>query len=83
MPPSPYRTTICPPITDLESFRQTLRGYRADLDFGELEGESRYVLLDNGEYLLKHCDFLETKLDNKVRIYLTRERFVVIAEWDH
>jgi len=71
MPHSPYRITISAPIKDLDFYRQELRQSRARW---ECDAEDRYEmiepLLDNGDTLIEQCEFLETKLDFKVREYL-------------
>ena len=70
MPHSPYRTTVYPPIKDLDGFRRDLNQHRADEENGESNKWARGELLEIGETLLEHCDFLEAKLDIKVRICL-------------
>lgn len=71
MPQSPYRTTVYPPIQDVSEFRRDLQRHRVSWDNGDSGswgGEES--LLDIGETLVEHCDFLEEKLHVKVRIYL-------------
>lgn len=71
MPQSPYRTTVYPPIQDVSEFRRGLQRHQASWErgvHGSWGGEGS--LLNIGKALIEHCDFLEEKLDIKVRIYL-------------
>jgi len=70
MPHSPYRTTVHPPINDLGYCRQTLTRQRLSYDDGQRDKEAEATLLGVGDDLLEHCEFLETKLDIKVRFHL-------------
>ena len=67
MPQSPYRETVYPPIQDVDEYRRDLNMYQAREDRGERIGD--YELLEFAEPLVKHCEFLEAKLDIKVSIY--------------
>ncbi|KAL9131430.1 MAG: hypothetical protein Q9217_000644 [Psora testacea] len=69
MPHSPYRTTIYPPIQDLDEYRRDINKHRAQFENGEADRYAVEELLDLGEPLLEHCDFLETKLEIKKREY--------------
>ncbi|KAL8789938.1 MAG: hypothetical protein Q9195_006599 [Heterodermia aff. obscurata] len=67
MPHSPYQTTVYAPIQDLEPFRQNFAREHIRQDNGERDKDAEEMLLQDGESLLEHCDFLETKLDIKKR----------------
>ena len=67
MPHSPYRETVYPPIKDVDECRRDLHMYQAREERGERIGDNE--LLDFAEPLVEHCEFLEAKLDIKVRIY--------------
>jgi hypothetical protein len=69
MPHSPYHTSVYPPLDDLEEYRDILRRARSRIEEGESYSEA--TLLDIGDNLLKYCDFLDTKLDIKIRIHST------------
>ena len=64
MPHSPYQKTVYPAIKDLQEYRLELTRQRARLDDGELDEQ---MLLVYAEILLDQCDFLDDKLDVKVR----------------
>lgn len=72
MPHSPYTDTVYPPIDDLDEYRRELRQSRSRYEegLGEKDTYSVDALLDDGDNLLEHCDFLDTKLNIKVRIHL-------------
>lgn len=70
MPHSPYSQIVYPPIRDLDEFRRDLNGHRVSWENDERDKERDELLLDIGESLIEHCDFLEEKLKIKVRIYL-------------
>lgn len=72
MPHSPYRKTIYPPISNLDEFRQGLAHHRVSWESGERDKQRDELLLDIGEVLVEHCDFLEEKLAIKVIIHLLR-----------
>lgn len=67
MPHSPYEATVYPPIRDLDPYRRELIHARASQDSGVRDQDAEEALLENAESLLEHCDFLEVKLDMKVR----------------
>lgn len=69
MPQSPYRTTVYPSLNDLGYCRETLARQRLSYEDGERDKEAKVTLLDVGENLLEHCEFLEAKLDIKVRFH--------------
>ncbi len=71
MPHSPYRKIIYPPIGDVDEYRRELIVHRAGEDDGERDKDRAATLLDLGDTLVEHCDFLEEKLDIKVGIYLS------------
>ncbi|KAF7507692.1 hypothetical protein GJ744_010245 [Endocarpon pusillum] len=64
MPQSPYRTTIYPPIDDVHGYRRDLARQRADWEDGNRVEEG--WLLDAGDELVEHCEFLEAKLAIRV-----------------
>lgn len=68
MPHSPYQTTVYAPINNLDSYRSDLNDHRNSLEDGERDKDRDELLLDIGEKLLEHCEFLEEKLRIKVRI---------------
>lgn len=68
MPHSPYRKTVYPPIQDLREYRRKLAHHRASWEQDDDCQEE--ILLNIGELLVEHCDFVETKLDIKVPIHL-------------
>ena len=70
MPHSPYRKTVYPPIQDVDEYRRELIQHRANWECGERDKYLADSLLEIGETLVEHCEFLETKLVIKVRIYL-------------
>lgn len=70
MPQSPYRQTVYPPIQDVDQYRRELILHRASWEDGARDKDLVDSLLDTGERLGEHCEFLETKLDIKVRAYL-------------
>jgi len=67
---SPIQQTLHPVYQDLDVPRQDLRYYRATSD--ENETVNSVELLDLGDSLLKQCGFLDTKLNKKVRVYLSQ-----------
>jgi hypothetical protein len=70
MPHSPYHNVVYAPINDLEGYRRDLRHARSHFEEGsEWRQDPEEELLGAAECLLDHCDFLETKLDIKVRIH--------------
>lgn len=82
MPQSPYRTTVYPPIEHLDSFREILTRQRLSYDDDERDKEAEITLLDVGDDLLAHCDFLETKLNLKVCFSIfSDEANCGIGEW--
>ena len=70
MPHSPYHKTVYPQVHDVDSFRRELILHRESYENGERDKERDEQLLDIGEVLVEHCDFLEQKLLDKVHIYL-------------
>ncbi|KAL9043547.1 MAG: hypothetical protein Q9214_003269 [Letrouitia sp. 1 TL-2023] len=70
MPHSPYRKTIYPPISDLDEYKRGITQHRVSLESGERNKYWDEELLDIGELLVEHCDFLNRKLDVKVIIHL-------------
>ena len=65
---SPFQKTVVPPVKDLEKYREDVRYYRTQHDDNK-DGLDKYAgpdLLDISGTLIKHCDFLEAKMDNKV-----------------
>lgn len=68
MPHSPYQTTVYAPINNLDSYSRDLSHHRNSLEDGEHDKYRDQLLLDIGEKLLEHCEFLEEKLEIKVRI---------------
>jgi hypothetical protein len=69
MPHSPYHDVVYPPIHDLEDYRRDLRQLRSGYERSERNEDTEYLLLECGDSLLEHCDFLNTKLEIKVRVY--------------
>jgi hypothetical protein len=69
MPHSPYDDAVYPPIQDLEEYRQDLRKLRSGFEEGERDKHMLHELLQCGESLLAHCDFLDKKLEIKIRVY--------------
>lgn len=84
MPLSPYHTVIYPPIHDLEECRRDLRQSRSEYESGECDNYAE-GLLECGENLLEHYDFLDQKLKIKVRVHLVDKhiRFPLknIVQW--
>ena len=66
MPHSPYRKTVYPPIRDLGEYERDLREHRSSYENEERDKFAEFALLEIGENLLAHCDFLDTKLGIKV-----------------
>ncbi|ERF69901.1 hypothetical protein EPUS_05445 [Endocarpon pusillum Z07020] len=73
MPHSLYLKTVYPPIRNVDEYRQDLARYRAKWEDGEVDMERDEMLLDIGESLVEHFDFLETKLNIKVPTHLLME----------
>jgi hypothetical protein len=69
MPHSPYRRVVYPPIDDLDEYRHILRQSRSQFEEGEKDMDAQESLLETGDNLLEHCDFLDEKLDIKGRIH--------------
>jgi hypothetical protein len=67
MPHSPYQTIVHPPIADLSEYRHSIRRLRADIDDERIDKYAVHEALEDGEHLLAQCDFLDKKLDIKVR----------------
>ena len=67
MPHSPYLETVYPPIQDVDEYRRDLRRYQAREERDEEIGSNELLVF--AEPLVEHCEFLEAKLDIKVRIY--------------
>lgn len=65
MPQSPFRKTLYPPIQDLDEFKTDLSKHRWELCQGQ--DVDREELLDVGDILFEHCEFLDKKLRTKVR----------------
>ena len=70
MPHSPYTRTVYPPLQDVDDLRQELNVHRVSWECGDEDKRLVEPLLEVGDDLIEHCDFLEAKLDIKVRIYL-------------
>ena len=68
MPQSPYQITIHPPVQSLGQYREVLARSRVSYEDGTLDRDAEGDLLEAGESLLGHCEFLESKLDVKVRL---------------
>ena len=69
MPQSPYRTTVYPPIQNVDEYKRELNHHRASWEDEERDKYRDEALLVIGEALVEHCNFLEEKLDIKVCIY--------------
>lgn len=71
MPHSPYTysETIYPPISDLTQYKQDLVYHRVSIENFARDDEREDALLDIGDNLLKHCEFLEGKLNIKVMLW--------------
>ena len=67
IPQSQYRKTVYPPIQDVDEERRELILHRARWEDGERDKDLVNSLLDIGEWLGEHCEFLETKLNIKIR----------------
>lgn len=73
MPPhSPYQKTFYQPLSDrvMDSYREYIEECQRTIDNGERDKEMPQMLVDQGGWLIKQCDFLEEKLMTTVRIYL-------------
>ena len=72
MPHSPYHTTVCQPVTDgdIDEYKQELTRHRIELEQGETDKYRPEALLEIGGAFVEYCEFLETKLNIKVRTYL-------------
>lgn len=68
MPHSPFHKTVHAPIQNLYVYKQNLGRFRISIEDDECDGDTYSELLGTGELLLEHCDFLEAKLNIKVRI---------------
>ena len=65
---SPYQTNVYPPIRNLAQHREILACSRDSYDDRKGLEDGGGDLLETGEALLKHCDFLARKLEIKVRV---------------
>ena len=68
MPHFPSHKLVHAPIQNLYVYRQNLGQFQTSIEDGQSDEDRDLGLLGIGELLLEHCDFLEAKLDIKVRI---------------
>ncbi|KAL9607635.1 MAG: hypothetical protein Q9167_007469 [Letrouitia subvulpina] len=69
MPHSPFSETVYAPILDVDEYRRELAQHRASWENDESNEHRDQTLLDIGELLVEHCDFLEAMLNIKRREY--------------
>ncbi|KAL9104702.1 MAG: hypothetical protein Q9163_000380 [Psora crenata] len=71
MPHSPFSQTVYPAVSDVDKLKRELIVHRSQCEGGgDRDDYLAEKLLDIGEDLAEQCEFLETKLEVKVRTHL-------------
>lgn len=66
MPHSPLIKAVRAPISLLQRYKTDLGHHRRAIEAGEIDTSREDYLLELGQDLFDHCEFLEDKLDAKV-----------------